>query len=201
MIRPFFLRKDFFIEGDVMEKFRVKPIETERFLLRAVKIEDAKDMYEYCSDELTTKYVTFPTHDSVEVSKESIEMFFISRPEKGWPEAFAIVDKSNDKMIGTCDFWPLKDEGVYEMGYIINKEYWGQGVMTEVAKAVLDYAFANFDVEVMKLKHVVENQASGNIALKLGFTKLRVEPNGTSTSSGTHDAMCYELKREDYKNE
>ena len=29
--------------------------------------------------------------------------------------------------------------------------------MTEVAKAVLDYAFENFDVEIMKLKHVGDN--------------------------------------------
>lgn len=184
-----------------MEQYKVKPIETERFRLRAVKLDDAEDMYDYAKDADTTKYVTFPSHDSVEVSRSSIEQFFINRPEKGWPEAFAIVDKTNDKMIGTCDFWPLKEEGHYEMGYIIHRDYWGQGVMSEVALAVLKYAFDNYNVLDMKIKHVVENSASGNVALKLGFKRIGVETNGTTTASGVHDAMVYHLTREDYLSE
>lgn len=183
------------------EQFRVKPIETQRFKLRAVTLDDAADMYEYASDAETVQYTTFPPHTSVENSAESITRFFLTKPDEGKPESFAIVDKTNDKMIGTCDFWPLEETGVWEMGYIINKAYWGQGVMSEVSKAVLDYAFENYDIDVMKLKHVVDNVASGKVALKLGFKPLGIVSEGTSTAQGSFDAMCYEIRKEDMNHE
>lgn len=184
-----------------MELVKIKPIETERFILRAVTIDDASDMYDYAKDTETTKYVTFPAHDSIETSVFSIENFFLNRSAKGWPEAFGIVDKTNNKMIGTCDFWPLKEQGHYEMGYIIHKDYWGKGVMSEVASAVLAYAFNNYPVDVMHLKHVDVNIGSGKVATKLGFKKIGIVKDGTNTGSGVFDAMTYELRKEDYFNE
>lgn len=184
-----------------MEQFKVMPVETDRFILRAVTIEDAASMYLYASDAETVKYTTFPAHTSVANSRESIEAFFLTRPAKGWPESFAIVDKTTQEMVGTCDFWPLKTEGHYEMGYIIRKDYWGKGAMSEVSQAVLDYAFEHYPVAVMKLKHVVGNTASGKIALKLGFKPLGIIEDGTSTAQGSQDAMMYELTREDHTHE
>lgn len=184
-----------------MEQFRLKPIETERFKLRAVNIDDAKDMYEYASDQETVQYTTFPAHTSVENSKENIEKFFLTRPAEGKPESFAVVDKATNQMIGTCDFWPKADKGHWEMGYVINKKYWGQGVMSEVAKAVLAYAFENYDIDVMHLKHVTENIASGKVALKLGFTMTGTDSLGTMTAAGKTEATLYELRKEDYTRE
>ncbi len=184
-----------------MEKFKVRPIETERFNLRAVTVEDAKDMFVYASDAETVQYTTFLPHKDLDETIDTIKRFFINKPQEGKPESFAIVDKKTDRMIGTCDFWPLEGEGVWEFGYIINKEYWGQGVMTEVAKAVLDYAFENFDVEIMKLKHVVDNVGSGKVALKLGFKQLGVVKDGAQAGLGVVDAMTHEMRKEDHKND
>ena len=190
-----------FGKEDIMEKYKVPVLETERLILRAVAYADAKDMFEYASNESVSRYTLFGAHASLAETKSVIREVFLSKPENGIPESFAIVDKETNKMIGTCDFWPLKEEGVFEMGYALHQDYWGKGIMTEAGKKVLDYAFCNFPISVMSLKHHVDNPASGKVALHLGFTALEVVENGTFTILGEADAMTYELKKENFKNE
>ena len=87
----------------------VRKIETERLILRPITLDDAADMFAYCSDPETIKYLTFKQHESVEASREVIAKFFLERPQNGVPEAYAIVLKKNGKMIGTgrCSFGSL----------------------------------------------------------------------------------------------
>ena len=181
-----------------MEDYKVPVIETERLILRAVSMDDAPAMFEYAHDEDVARYTLFGAHPTLEHTKEVIETVFLSRPSRKIPESFAVVDKKTHKMIGTCDFWPLKDEGVYEMGYALHKDYWGKGIMSEAGKAVLDYAFNNYPVSVMTLKHHIDNPGSGKVALKLGFKPLGVVKLGTFTALGKADCNAYELRKEDY---
>lgn len=64
-----------------MNKAGTQKIETQRLILRRFKIEDADDMYNnWASDPEVTRYLTWPVHSSVEVTKnlltEWITIFF-----------------------------------------------------------------------------------------------------------------------------
>lgn len=181
-----------------MEKYKIPQLETERLILRAITMDDAEDMYEYASDPIVAKYTLFGAHTSLENTKETIENVFLSRPSRGIPEGYVIVDKNNHKMIGTCDFWPLEEEGVFEMGYALNHDYWAKGIMTEAGAAVLDFAFNQYGVQIMKLKHHIDNPGSGKVALKLGFDQLGIIKLGTFTAAGDADAMTYSLTKEKF---
>ena len=181
-----------------MNQYKIPEIKTERLILRAVTLLDAEDMYAYASDPLVAKYTLFGAHTSLENTKETIENVFLSRPSRGIPEGFAIVDKTNGKMIGTCDFWPLEKEGVFEMGYALHHDYWAKGIMSEAGEAVLKYAFDDYGVEIMTLKHHVDNPGSGKVALKLGFEEVGIIKKGTFTALGDADAMTYSLTKERY---
>ena len=90
-------------------------------------------MFEYASDDEVTAKLSWPSHKCVEITKKSIAENFITRPERGLPIAYAIVWNDNDKMIGTCDFWHADfKNGCGEIGYVINKKYWGRGITTVV---------------------------------------------------------------------
>lgn len=185
-----------------MDNYKIPRIETERLILRAVSLEDVEDMFEYASDEETVLDVTFPAHDSIEATKLSIETVFLDRPLRGNPEAFAIVLKENNKMIGTCDFFKGYGSDTYEMGYILNKKYWRQGYMFEAAQAVLKFAFESFGVRRMMIRHLSENVKSEGLIKKLGFKfegelrKLLLNKNGTYS-----DVKMYSMLKEDYFNE
>lgn len=54
-----------------MNKAGTQNIETKRLLLRRFKIEDAEDMYNnWASDPEVTRYLTWPTHSSVDVTRD-----------------------------------------------------------------------------------------------------------------------------------
>lgn len=174
-------------------------LETQRLILRPVTREDAEDMFEYASDVRVTSMTRFEPHRTLEDSRQAIETVFLTRVERGWPAAFALVDKKTNKMIGTCDFWPVSNvEKTFEMGYALNPEYWGQGLMTEAGRAVIHYAFRSYGVDRLELKHVKENKLSQSVALKLGFTQEGIKRQAAKTVYGMDDLVIYGFLKEEY---
>ncbi|MDD6772312.1 GNAT family N-acetyltransferase, partial [Inconstantimicrobium porci] len=113
-------------------------IETERVILRRFKEEDIKDLNEYCSQEGVGEMAGWKHHKSMLESKSILNMFMKSR------EQYAIVYKENNKVIGHIGIHKDSEEGradTKELGYVLNKDYWGKGIMTEVVQAVLEYLF------------------------------------------------------------
>ena len=114
-----------------------REMETERLRLRPVTLEDAPAMFEYASDEAVTRY-TFPTNQSLEETRNNIALFYLSSPLGRW----GIELKENGKFIGTIDLLDLDlclKKG--SIGYVLNKDYWNQGLATEATKAVIALAF------------------------------------------------------------
>ncbi|MBO0449307.1 GNAT family N-acetyltransferase [Enterococcus sp. MJM12] len=142
-------------------------LETNRLRLRPLKITDAKDMYEYASDEETTRYV-FQTHRSLEDSKFAIANYFMADPLG----KYAIEEKKSGKMIGTIDLRVEANYGRGELGYTLNKAYWGQGLMPEAAFALLVLGFDKMKLVAISAYHNLENAKSGRVMEKIGMKKV-----------------------------
>ncbi|MCP5432338.1 MAG: GNAT family N-acetyltransferase [Alphaproteobacteria bacterium] len=69
----------------------------------------------------------------------------------------------------------VREEGV-ELGYWLGEPYWGRGLASEAAKAVVDYGFAVFDLPAIRAGHFEENAASARVLGKLGFRYLDEAP-------------------------
>lgn len=141
-------------------------LETERLLLRPVSISDAEAMYEYASDEETTKYI-FPKHASLMDTKQSIANYFLKEPLG----KYSIVLKTNNKMIGTIDLRLEKDQPVAEIGFVLNKAYWGKGLVVEAGKALIALAFEELNLVRVFAYHDIRNLQSKRVQEKLGMTK------------------------------
>lgn len=183
-------------------KLKIPTLTTNRLILRPVRIEDIDDMYEYASDAETVRDVTFPAHESKEITRLSIENVFLNRPEKGNPEAFAIVLKDTNKMIGTCDFFKGYGDDTFEMGYILNKKYWRNGYAYEAAQEVLRFAFEDFGVRRMMIRHLSENEKSEGLIKKLGFVYEGELRKLLENKQGTYsDVKVYSILKEEFDNE
>jgi [ribosomal protein S5]-alanine N-acetyltransferase len=150
--------------------FNIKPIETKRLLLRPIELNDAEDMYEYASNPENIGFVGFKPHESLDDTRATILKLFLSKPEKRMPETWAIVLKDNQKMIGTIDFHTLNKrtfEG--EVGYILNKDFWNQGLITEALKAVIDFGFKTWKLQRITAKCHPLNYASSKVMSKAGM--------------------------------
>jgi ribosomal-protein-alanine N-acetyltransferase len=75
-------------------------------------------------------------------------------------------------LLGYCGFYHQNIDGIaeIEIGYRIHPEYWNQGIATEAARRVRDYAFTDLQLpRVISLIHP-ENAASRRVVEKIGMT-------------------------------
>jgi [ribosomal protein S5]-alanine N-acetyltransferase len=84
-----------------------------------------------------------------------------------WP-IFLLAD---DRHVGCAGLRIYrKEQRVYELGFHLRRDFWGQGLATESARAVIDYGFEKVGAEGLFAGHHPENNSSGRVLLKLGFS-------------------------------
>ena len=110
-------------------------LETERLILRRYKEFDLQDLYEYLSDPEVVKFEPYKPMTLDEV-RENLEW------RVSTDEMIAIELKDTEKMIGNV-YLGKRDFDTLEIGYVLNKEYWGQGYAVESCKVLIDKAFEN----------------------------------------------------------
>ena len=170
-----------------------KSLETERLLLRKPKIEDVEPMFNnWASDPEVTKYLTWPPHENIEVTKRVVDNWL--KEEKD-PKTirFIITLKDNDAPIGSIDVVGYIDDNP-EIGYCLARKYWNQGLMTEACKALIKYLF-NIGFKRIFIKAMVENIGSNKVIEKCGFKFTHKEYREHQSAFKIEPATlnCYEL--------
>ena len=149
------------------ETFRegcIPVLETERLVLRAPQLEDAKAIAKLANDRrIAENTARIPHPYSVADAKEYIVWANETRRESAF-----IVTLDDDVVIGACGVGLDENENP-EIGYWIGARYWGQGFATEAAHAVIDYAFERFDFKALHSAARVTNPASRRVLEKCGF--------------------------------
>ncbi|MDQ2721140.1 MAG: GNAT family N-acetyltransferase [Bacteroidota bacterium] len=147
-------------------------LQTERLLLRRVKIEDAEEILKLRSDESVMKYIGRPIMKTL---GEAIDFFnlvnesLITNNGITW----AITLKENPgKLIGTIGHWRLKKEHYRaEVGYMLQHDYWHRGIMKEALLKVIDYGFDELNLHSIEANINPANAASAVILEATGFVK------------------------------
>jgi ribosomal-protein-alanine N-acetyltransferase len=180
------------------KKFKIVPIETERLLLRTITMKDAPDIFAYASDPEVTKYVRFVTHKSIKDTHAFIRRVQASY-KKGITPLWGMQSKSSSRMIGALGFlqWPNPDQRA-ELGYVVNRNVWGQGYVTEATKAVCDFAFKKMNVNRIEAGTIVGHAASERVLQKCGFKFEGVLRQREFIKGKFPDVTMYSLLRQDY---
>lgn len=168
-------------------------LEGERILLRPVGLADAADMFAYASDEGTTRFV-FETHRDLAMTEEVIAHYFLAAPLG----KYAIVVKNTQKMIGTIDIRPNLADRIAEIGYTLNKDYRGNGYMTEAGKLITALAFDVLELEKVFAMHDVLNPASGEVMKRLGMKPEGVLRRHKVFKGRSCDMAYYGILKEEY---
>ena len=185
-----------------MLKLNVPVIETERLILRPIRMEDAQDLFAYACDEEVVKWLSWPKHENVKRSETSIKDHFLTRPDRGIPEAYAIVYKSDNKMIGTVDVHTVHHGDVGEIGYVLNRNYHNLGLMSEAIHAALPIWFNLCGFRRLEIMHNEKNVGSRRVIEKAGFIKEGIYRKLTVEKDGQYyDFPFYALLKEDLESE
>ena len=147
-------------------------LETDRLTLRPWCEADAEALYRLARDPAVGPSAGWMPHTSVEHSREIIRTMLSK------PTVWAVCGK-DERPIGNIhlDFdTPLREhDGECELGYWLGRPFWGQGLMTEAAQVLLQYAFDVLDVPAVWSGYYEENIRSRRVQEKLGFVHYRTE--------------------------
>ena len=146
-------------------------VETKNLVLREIQMTDAKDFFEYYTGKNICKYLDWNGPKNIEEAEEYI---YIWRKgyEENWIFPFAIVDKSNNKMIGSIIFSEFIGKRA-DLGYEICETYWGKGLMYEALEKLLPII-----IRELGLKRIQSIVFKDNIASKKLLNKLQFKEEG-----------------------
>ena len=144
-------------------------LKTDRLLLRAWQESDLDDFYQYASVDGVGQMAGWAPHKDKEESRKILEMFINEK------KTFALV--YGDKVIGSLgiekydqkNFPEFDDLATRELGFVLSKEYWGQGLMSEAVKEVCRYLFEEVKLDQLVCSHFLRNIRSKRVQEKCGF--------------------------------
>ncbi|MCD4826169.1 MAG: GNAT family N-acetyltransferase [Acholeplasmataceae bacterium] len=173
----------------------------DHYMLRTIKTSDYLDLFEYGKDPTVTKFLNWGPMVLPVEARRSIKEIFYPRTKIGLPRGYAIIDLNRNKMIGTVDFHSkVKDAKIAEIGYVIHKDYWSQGIMTQAVKALIKLGFTYLDYDKIIIKHLSKNIGSQKVIEKSGFKFIKKEHYILKKSNLviSDDMLSYEITKEDY---
>ncbi len=145
-------------------------LETERLILRPWRETDLEDFYAYAQVDGVGQMAGWLPHESMEKSRRILEMFIAE------DKTLALEEKATGKVIGSLGLELLHnldasfdDLQGREIGYVLSKDYWGQGLMPEAVKAVIDYCFDTLSYDFLACGYFQWNHQSRRVNEKMGF--------------------------------
>ena len=169
-------------------------LETARLVLRHMTWDDLEPLHAIMSDRDVMRYIGDGSPLPIERVRHIITRAIVDEMHAWEPELlarlpqlrlapqrgahfslWATVHKDDNRLIGRCGLlaWDVDGSKEVEVGYLLDKPYWGMGLGTEVARASRDYGFTKLGVD--RLISVIQpgNLASQRVAIKNGMRHER----------------------------
>lgn len=175
-----------------MEHLGTEKIETERLILRRFALEDADCMYEnWASDDAVTKFLVWPAHTSVDVTKRVLSGWIDGYQNKNKYE-WCIELKESGEPIGSIGVAGINEKiWSAEIGYCIGRKFWHRGIATEALAAVMKFLIDEVGFRRIECRHDVKNPYSGEVMKKCGLKYEGTKIQGDWDNSGICDCAFY----------
>lgn len=175
-------------------------IETPRLILRRAVREDAQAMLRnWASDPEVTKFLTWPTHDSIDVTRTVLESW-LAEYEKDNYYQWMIVLKEIGEPIGSISVVRQNQRvEAAEIGYCMGGTWWHQGIMSEALSAVINYLFTEVGMNRIAACHDPNNPHSGGVMRKCGMIYEGTTRSSDRNNQGICDMAIYSILRSEWK--
>jgi [ribosomal protein S5]-alanine N-acetyltransferase len=174
-------------------------LETERFSLREIVPADAEDLYRIFSDEETMRYWSCRPYTTIDQARRLIDG--ISKLVRdGAGIHWGITLRGDNRLIGKCGYneW-RKAHRRGDISYIVAREQWGKGVVSEAMCAVLDFGFDQMNLHSVEAGVTPGNDGSTRMLQKLGFRLEGHLRESYLAEDVFVDSLIYSLLRRDWE--
>ncbi len=169
-------------------------LQTPRLVLRPWRESDLEDFYEYARVEGVGRMAGWTEHKNKEESRAILQMFMEGK------RTFAL--EYQGRVVGSLGIEKYREDRYPELdrlqgreiGYVLAKDCWGQGLMPEAVQAVIGWLFDEVGLDFILVGHFEWNNQSRRVIEKCGFCYLRTIDYETSCNT-VERAREYILRR------
>ena len=174
-------------------------IESSRVRLRHIENADIDSLYDIFSDAEAMRFFGSPPFaeraDAVNYLADINENF-----QKKTLFQWGIALNSDNKIIGTSTIFSVDERNRRaEIGYALNREFWGKGYITEALNSLFRFAFEELKLHRIEADVDPRNNASIKILEKFGFQKEGYLRERWIVQGEMQDAFFYGLLKSDLK--
>jgi RimJ/RimL family protein N-acetyltransferase len=142
---------------------------TRRLLLRPLRADDAPGMYAIYSDPQTMRYWSAQVIENLEAAA-SLVSDDLRLQLDGSAAFWAVVLPQTGRVIGKFSLFHINpDNRRAEIGYVLNRQFWGRGYGTELLRAMIELAFDTYQLHRLEADIDPDNAASLALLKKFGF--------------------------------
>ena len=144
-------------------------LHTQRLTLRPIGPADLETTHDYAGCEENARYMMFLPYKSVEETAN-----YLAQADGWWdeekPESFEFAIMLGDQHVGGLSLEMMDwENGVAELGWIVHRNYWGQGIVSEAARELLRFAKETCGVKKLVAHCDCRNVPSQGAMEKLGL--------------------------------
>ena len=182
-----------------MKAIGTQMLQTERLILRRFVESDAEAMFQnWASSAENLTYVTWDPHPDVEVTRNSIRNWVASYANPNYYKWDICLKENPEQVIGDISIVEMHEEDLScEISYVLGKAYWGNGMMTEALKAIIDFCFTQAGFQKVRARYASLNPASDRVMEKAGMSYLKTVTNGVGRKDYVADLIYYQVSKED----
>lgn len=175
-------------------------IETERLILRKFRLDDSQAAFHnWTNDDQVTEFLRWPTHETVETTKEVIRTWVESYTEKDFYQWAIVLKNGEDSPIGTISVVGLNEElDILHIGYCIGSRWWNQGITSEAFSGIIPFLFEEVKANRIESQHDPHNPNSGKVMVKCGLQYEGTLREADRSNRGVVDAAVYSILAKEY---
>lgn len=182
----------------VFEQFPI--LTSEKLVLKKIEAHHIDEVFEIYDNDTVFAYCGILPKHNKETVKNMIGHFERDYNKKSRVKWGIFVNAEPDRLLGIAEVFDFnqKVNGV-TIGYFLSESHWGKGIATETVKILLDYLFAEVNVNRIQAEVMPGNVPSKKVLMKNGFIQEGTLRQATLwTGKGVIDIEIYGILKEDY---
>lgn len=175
------------------------PLETNRLILRPPANADLPDLLKANGDDEVTRFLPYDTWRALEDAEAWLKKTE-ARHACGEVQQYVLALKDSGKVIGACIVFAHDEKNACaEIGYVLGRDFWGNGLMKEAMTGLIDRCFNDLGLRRLEAFANPENVRSTRILDRLRFQAEGLLRSRWQTKDGYFaDAAIYGILKEDW---
>lgn len=148
-------------------------LETPRLIIRKISLSDTEQLKSILGDPEVMRYSLKGALDESGIA-EYVNKILLHYERHNYG-LWVVILRETEQVIGLAGliYQLVDDVPSVELVYRLARKYWGQGLATEAAKAIKEYAFNTLEIRQLISIIEPENLASGKVAIRVGMSRAK----------------------------